>query len=434
MDLVTVPGSQKLSGNVNAPASKSETIREVLASTLARGNSRIFDPLVADDTDAIRECCQALGARIEITPKYWEVQSGGKIRSPGTTLNCHESGSTLRFLAGASSLAHGPVVLTGRTPLLQRPIGILVSSLRQLGMQCFTEKGDNYPPVLILGGGLRGGDAILPGDESSQYVSALLFASPKAQERVRIRLSTPLESAPYVRLTLRTLRRRGIKLDSSDEMDNYTIPPNQEYQATNVAISGDYSSASLLMVAAAITNSEIRIGNLTSRSGQADERIIQVLEEMGIQIGIQPDSVSISRETRELAPIDIDVRDSPDLAPALAVLGCFADGKTLIRGTRRLRIKESDRASALESELSKMGAEIEVKRDIIVVEGTDRLRGAQIDSHGDHRIAMATVVAALAAEGVSEILDAQTISKSYPNFLRDLRSLGAKLDVREHVR
>ena len=430
MTTVTVRGSQTLKGTVSAPPSKSETIREIIASTLSGGISKITNPLVSDDTKAALSCCQALGAKISKGPGIWEIQSSGKIRHPQVPLNCSESASTLRFLMGVSSLSPGPVVLTGKPSLLKRPVGMLVSCLRELGVECFTERGGNLPPVLILGGGLMGGETSLRGDESSQYVSALLFASPKARETVRVRLSTPLESAPYVVMTLRTLEKHGIHLDTSNRMDNYVIPPDQSYKPSDVRVSGDYSSASFLLAAAVITKSGIRIDNLVQDSGLADEKIIQVLEDMGVQVNLGSDSVSIVSVPEMLSPIDIDLRGCPDLVPPLSILACFAEGTSRLRGTRRLRLKESDRISALESELSKMGAEIKAKNDRLVIEGTRSLRRADIDSHGDHRIAMMGVVAALAAEGTSIVLGTQYISKSYPNFLRDLGTLGANLDVR----
>lgn len=430
MSTVILPGSQTLRGNTSAPPSKSETIREAVASLLSKGTSLIINPLLSDDTEATLKCCQALGAKTAVDPFSWEIQSQGEIRSPRTPVNCLESATTLRFLTAIAALAPGPVVLTGEKSLLNRPVGILAACLRQLGVDCFTEKGDGYPPVIVMGGGIEGGEATLRGDESSQYVSALLFASPRARSAIRVKLSSPLESAPYVELTLRTLRRRGIEVYSSKEMDDYSIHSGQSYQPENVKISGDYSSASFLLVAGVITRSKISVSNLTRDSGQADEKILQVLGEMGVKTHIESDAVSIVKVPQTLSSIDLDIGDSPDLAPVLSVLACFAEGTSILRGARRLKIKESDRLSALESELSKMGAEIKAENDQLLIEGTHSLRGATIDSHGDHRIAMAGVVAGLAADGISQVLGAQTISKSYPNFLQDLINLGAKLDVR----
>jgi 3-phosphoshikimate 1-carboxyvinyltransferase len=430
MNTVILPGSQTISGGIRAPPSKSETIREVIASTLSRGASEIVGPLSADDTDAVRQCCQALGARITVRPGSWEIWSDGRIPSRRKPLNCIESATTLRLLTAVSSSAPGIVVLTGKESLLKRPIGLLISSLRRLGVDCFTEEGDIYPPILNLGGGLDGGDVSLRGDESSQYISALLLASPQARKEVKISLSTPLESTPYVNLTLRTLKGHRIQFKASEEMDYFEIRQGQNYRPMNVSISGDYSSISFLLVSAVITGSSIKVSNLKHGSGQADERIVQILENMGVEISLGSDFLSIIRVPKRLVPMDIDMRDCPDLTPALAVLACFADGTSILRGTRRLRIKESDRASVLVSELSKMGVEIKSKDDQLVIEGLCRLKGAVIESHGDHRIAMAGVTAALAAKGTSQIVDAQTISKSYPNFLQDLKSLGAKLDVK----
>jgi len=426
-DLI-VKETAALKGTVKAPPSKSITHRVFIAATLSTGLSVIRKPLICDDTLATINACRMLGARIrEKERNVFEVQGCSKILTPDDVINCHNSASTMRFLTPVCALADGISVLTGGKSLRRRPIGPLLDAMRQLGVQCYSTRGDGYPPVVVFGGGIEGGEASIPGDVSSQFVSGLLFATPMAREDTDIKLSTMLESKPYVEITINVLRSHGVKVEANPEYRSFHVPCNQRYSPSNHTVEGDYSSAAFLLAAAAITDSEIRVTNLKEDSPQGDRMIIDLLKKIGVKIRLGKDFVEIEGVKTHLQPFNADLRDNPDLIPVCTALACFAHGKSLIRGVKRLRFKESDRVAALLDEFTKIGVKIRVVNNAIEVEGDEKLRGAELNSHGDHRIAMACIISALGSEGTSVIRGVECINKSYPNFVRDIKSLGADI-------
>ena len=424
-DLV-VKQVESLDGTVKAPSSKSFTHRVIIATSLSEGHSTIKNALFCDDTSATLEACRMLGARIDQN-EYGALKIDGRSKplTPEDVIDCRDSASTMRFLAPVCALADGISVLTGGESLRLRPMEPVLSSLMQLGVLCYSARGDNHPPLIVFGGGITGGEAVLKGDVSSQFTSGLLFASPLGEKDTDIILSTPLESRPYVEMTLDVLRKHGLSFEVQRDYGQFHVPCQQTYSPSDHVIEGDYSSAAFLLAAAAITNSNVKLTNLRSNSVQGDRAIVKLLREMGVQVKVGKGSVEVQNVKNELRPIDVDLKDNPDLIPVMTVASCFADGKSLIRGAKRLRLKESDRETALLSELMKVGAKIKSTKGIIQVEGKKNLKGAQLDSHGDHRIAMACVVAGLRAAGTTTVKGIECINKSYPDFVRDIVSLGA---------
>lgn len=417
-----VKGGATLYGSVKAPSSKAHTHRAIIASSLSEGESRIYNALFCDDTMATINACRMLGAKITIFGSDLRVYGLLRPETPEDVINCGESGSTMRFITPVCALADGISVLTGGESLRRRPMGPLLSALNQLGVKCYSVRGDGRPPIVVFGGGIRGGRAEIRGDVSSQFISGLLFATPMAKSDTQIILSTPLESKPYVDITLDVLARHGINISCSDNA--FYVPCGQKYKPHDHIIEGDYSSASFLLAAAAITGSKVKVEGLLKDSLQGDKRIISILSDMGAFVRVGPNYVEVEGVNERLKPINIDLRDNPDLVPVCAVLACFAKGVSILGGVGRLRFKESDRIEALSTELSKMGADIKPVGDSLVIRG-GQLHGAEIDPRKDHRIAMACAVAALGAEGETIIRDAECISKSYPSFISDIRLLGA---------
>ena len=425
---LTVKETARLKGIVEAPPSKSLTHRVFIAAALSSGISVIRNPLICDDTLATLNACRMFGARIKEKEKnVFEVQGYSKILTPEDVIDCHESASTMRFLTPVCALAEGISVLTGGKSLRRRPMDPLLDAMRQLGVQCYSTRGDGYPPIIVFGGGIEGGESSLPGDVSSQFVSGLLFATPMAREDTTIKITTNLESKPYVKTTINVLRDHGIEVKADLDYRSFHVPCNQRYSPSNHVVEGDYSSAAFLLAAAAITNSRIRVTNLKVDSEQGDRVIVDLLKEMGVQIRLGKNFVEVEGIKTHLQPIDVDLRDNPDLIPVCAVLACYAFGTSWIYGIKRLRFKESNRIAALLDELTKMGAKIQVEDDVMKIEGGEKLHGAELDSHDDHRIAMACVISALGAKGVSVIRRVECINKSYPNFLRDIKSIGANI-------
>jgi 3-phosphoshikimate 1-carboxyvinyltransferase len=316
------------------------------------------------------------------------------------------------------SLTGGKVVMKAQERLMRRPLEPLAKAMGQLGVRVTHDGG----LVDVEGGPPKGGSIRIRGDVSSQFISGLLFAGPLLKDGLGLELTSPLESRHYVTLTMETMKQHGIKVQSNKKMSHFKILPSQRYCPAPHRISGDYSSAAFALSAAAITNSKVLVRNLTRTKAEPDAVLIEILSQMGAEATIVEDGVLVNGG--RLKATDINLRDSPDLGPVTAVLGCYAEGETRISGAARLRYKESDRLAAITSELSSLGASIIETEDGLILRGPSNLSGGIVRSHGDHRIAMALSVAALGANGNVVIEDAECVSKSYPNFFDDLRSLG----------
>jgi 3-phosphoshikimate 1-carboxyvinyltransferase len=281
--------------------------------------------------------------------------------------------------------------------------------------------------VKVHGGGIAGGKTSIRGDVSSQFISGLMFACPKAQRATEIVVTTPLESKGYVEMTREVLAEHGIRISISEDYGQIRVPSGQTYKPHDHRVPGDFSSAAFLLAAAAITRSEVTVNNLDYSLVQGDKAIVGILKQMGVNGKVCSNRIEIEGTGEPLKSIDVNAKDTPDLVPISVVLACYANGASRIRGVQRLRLKESDRLTSLHDELGKMGADIAVDEGSIAVKGSRRLHGAEIDPHDDHRIAMACAVAALRAEGETIIRDAECVKKSYPRFFIDLQRLGVDL-------
>ncbi len=425
-DLI-VNKTESLGGVVRAPSSKAYTHRALIASSLSEGRSVIESALFCDDTSATIKACSSLGAKIEEVEGRLIVDGTSRLTTPEDVIHCRDSGSTIRFITPVCALADGVSVLTGNSGLRKRPMEPLLASLRQLGVQCYSTGSKGYPPIIVFGGGIKGGRTSIRGDVSSQFISGLLFGTPKAQMDTEIRVTTQLESKPYVKMTLDVIRNQGIEVKSSDYR-RFLVPCGQEYTPRNNVIEGDYSSAAFLLAAAIVTESHLKITNLQKETVQGDRVIVNVLKEMNVEVEVGKDFVEVVGGRQSLRGVEIDVRDSPDLTPVYAALACFAQGETKIRGAARLRFKESDRITSLVRELTKLGVTIKERQDGLIIKGDNKLRGNELDSHNDHRIAMACAIIALRTDGATVIHGIECIDKSYPDFLSDMTALGAEFE------
>lgn len=396
-----------LKGTVKAPASKSVTHRALICAALSRQKCRIGKTLVSDDTLATAAALKVLGANFE-----GENVDGTRLFESGGKIHCGESGSTLRFMLPLTCLSKKECVLEGTGRLRERPIEPLVQALNSLGAK--VESSGGFVPVKTKPG-LEGGECTLPGGISSQFISSLLLALPSCGKESFVKVKGKLESKPYVDLTIGVMGEFGVEVEETDE--GYNIAP-QKYAQRDYVVEGDWSSAAFWMVAGAI-GGKVKVENL-KESRQADYAIVRILERMGAEV--KENTV----EKTELKGCVIDVSQCPDLVPILAVAGCFAEGKTILKNAERLRLKESDRLTAIEEELVKMGGAVEQKQDELVIHKSN-LSGSALDSHGDHRIAMALSIAACYADSPSTIDGDECVSKSYPGFYNDFRKLGGKV-------
>jgi len=408
----------EISGRVTAPSSKSYTIRGLMCAALARGESEVVRPLASDDTEAAIKVLGQIGVHIDQQEDLWQIH-GGSFHQADGDLFCGESATTLRFMTAVSALVPGRHRLTAGPSLAKRPVLPLVDALKQLGVTCSCQ--GEVPPVVVEGGGLRGGDTELPGDISSQYVSALLLATPFFQKGATIRLTSPLESAPYVLMTLDCMQWFGVSVAFSGAMDAFEVT-RQAYRPTSYRVETDWSSASYLIALGALAG-EVEVENLNRESLQGDRVILDFLQEMGASVIINRNSITVRKS--KLRAITADLSDCIDLLPTVAVLAATAEGVSYLTGIERARIKESDRVTAVRKGLERMGISVTEEADRMTITGGKPV-GAVIDSRDDHRIAMAFGLLGTVA-GSTVIEGAECVSKTYPQFWQELGALGGKV-------
>ncbi|MFH0848106.1 MAG: 3-phosphoshikimate 1-carboxyvinyltransferase [archaeon] len=423
---IRITGGTQLRGAVPAVPSKSHTHRAVLAASLSSERSRIENPSLSEDVQATVEAAKAYGAEIILDRETLVVTGADQIGTPQDVVDCRDSGSTMRFVTPILAHAQGISVVTGGRSLRKRPMQPMIDSLSQLGVQCYSSRNNGCAPLILFGGTYRGGKTQVVGDVSSQFISGLLFSAACADQTTSIEVTTHLESEPYVHMTVKTLTCHGIEIDANSSLTRFTVKGGQIASAYDHMIEGDYSSAALILAAGVVTGSEIGVSGLkTSGSLQGDSEVISFLKDMGADVEAQDRTVRV--RSARLRATTIDARNHPDLVPPLTAVACCAQGTTNIVNAERLKIKESDRLATLASELTKMGAEIIETDEGLEITGVSTLRGATVDSHEDHRIAMACAVVALAAKGETTINGAGCVAKSYPTFFDDLRRLGANI-------
>jgi 3-phosphoshikimate 1-carboxyvinyltransferase len=397
----------------------------VIAAALSHGVSRVSNPLLSEDTQATLRAVTALGSKVKTSEGCWVIEGAKVLKSSTKPIDCGESGATLRFIIPIAALADGPSVLTFNGSFEKRPVEPLLASLNDLGAKTHAGKLDGKDAVFVDGGGIVGGETHIAGDVSSQFISGLMFACPMGELDTEIMLSSPLESIDYVKMTEAVLVNHGIKVPAHE--NHIHIPANQQYRSFDGIVPGDFSSAAFLLAAAAITESKVQVSNLSYGTIQGDKAILGILKNMGVEGKVCDDSIEIDGSGKLIKPVEVDSKNIPDLVPIIAVLACYTKGVSHIFGAQRLRLKESDRLESLYLELTKMGAQITVNDEGLIIDGGSPLHGATIDPHNDHRIAMACAVAALGAEGESIIQDAECIRKSYPKFFTNLKQIGANV-------
>lgn len=410
----------EIKGEVAAPSSKSYTLRALMCAALAKGQSEIIYPLSSDDTEAAGDVLSKVGISIIQGMDSWRVK-GGNFHKPDTVLFCKESAATLRFMAAICSLIPGKCQLTAAPSLSKRPVKPLVQALGQLGVNCSCQ-GDGAP-VIVEGGSVRGGLAELPGNISSQFISALLFIAPFAEEGVKIKLTTPLESKPYVLMTLECLKSFGIKVEYLEDLREFEVV-KQTYKPTKYKVEGDWSSASYLLALGVIAGG-VKVRNLNLESLQGDRIILNFLRDMGATIEVDQDSITV-RKSR-LKAIQADLSDCIDLLPTMAVLAAVAEGTSEFVGIDRARLKESNRVSALREGLGRMGIRVMEERNRLTIYGS-RPQGSLIDTKGDHRIAMAFGILG-SLSGRTIINKAECVSKTFPQFWDVLKSIGSEVKI-----
>lgn len=411
---------KKLSGKVVLPPSKSLCHRAIICAALAKGRSVIENVGYSDDIRATMDAMRAMGAEIREDGSTLTIDGSRTLTQSGI-IDCAESGSTLRFLIPFALLIDQPTTFIGRGRLPQRPLNTYYNLFDSCGITY--ENADGQLPLTVQKGELSPVISV-EGNVSSQFITGLLFVLPLFPHDTEIKITTPMESKGYLDLTLDMLARFGISITHS-HYRRFHIPGGQAYKPARYRVEGDFSHAAFFLAAGTLGSFTVCRG-LYPESLQGDRGILKVIEKMGGKLVIEEDGVSAI--PGKLRGCRIDVSQIPDLVPAIAVMAALAEGETVITNAERLRIKESDRLSAMAEQLNILGATIIEKKDGLVIEGVSRLSGGTVNSMNDHRIAMALAIASTCADDVVVIEDSGCVSKSYPHFWKDFESLGGQID------
>ena len=436
-----------VSGTARAPPSKSYTHRAILAAGYSDG-ATVYNPLDSADPRATQRAVTAFGG--DVTPvadgNALEITGfDGTPYVPDDVIDCANSGTTMRLVTATAALGDGLTVLTGDDSLRSRPQGPLLTALSELDVRAESTRGNGQAP-LVVGGSLPGGTVTIPGDVSSQYISALLMAGAVTNEGIELTLTTELKSAPYVDITLEVLEDFGVTAEPigttgeggvrSAGADGFVVDGGQQYAPANgeYHVPGDFSSMSYLLAAGAVAaaDGESVVVEGAQPSAQGDSAIVDVLSRMGADITWDTDAGTITVGAAPLPGTTIDVGNTPDLLPTIAVLGAVADGDTVIDNCEHVRYKETDRVSAMATELEAMRAAVTEDQATLTIHGGEStLEGASVEGYHDHRVIMSLAVAALAATGSTTISGAEHVAVSFPNFFAALSSLGAEVDRTE---
>lgn len=408
------------SGSVTAPPSKSDVHRAIICAALSKGASTISPVALSNDIKATIGCIEALGAKTHIENNVLTVDGTELFSNKTATLDCGESGSTLRFFIPVAAVGGVNASFIGSGRLPQRPIGIFTDLLPNFGVNCETEGG--LP--LKISGKLQGGTFKIPGNVSSQFITGLLFALPLLENDSNIVLTSPIESVGYINMTIYTMSKFGVEIETTDF--GWHIKGNQSYKPCSYTTDGDWSQAAFFMVSGAI-NGSITVNGVNRDSAQGDRKIAELISQFGAEV-LQTDT-SVTVKSGKMHAITIDASQIPDLVPVLAVCAGFADGTTRIINAQRLRIKESDRLKTTADLINNLGGNIRELSDGLEITGVKKLLGGSADGCNDHRIVMSAAVCAAGLDGEIECSDALSINKSYPEFFNDYNSIGGRANV-----
>ena len=403
----------RISGVATPPCSKSYAQRALAAALLAEGESVLRNLDFCDDTLSAIRVIETLGAKVERLDECTVKVMGG-LNPQSDLLNMGESGLATRMFTPIASLCNKPITVQGEGTLLYRPMHMMIEPLRKLGVD--VRDGGGRLPVEVCGP-ISGGEIEVDGSVSSQFLTGLLMALPLAAEDTTIAVENAV-STPYLDMTIDLASKFGVNIQHNDYKEFY-VEGGQKYEATDLAIEGDWSAAAMLLVAGAVAG-EITLTNISLLSKQADVAICDALVRAGALVTSEPDRITV--EHRDLVGFEFDATQCPDLFPALAALAAAAEGESVIYGTHRLEHKESNRAETIASEYGKLGIKVELEGDMMRITGGE-IHAAEVESHHDHRIAMSMAVSALRSDGEVLIHNSECVAKSFPDFFAVLESL-----------
>jgi 3-phosphoshikimate 1-carboxyvinyltransferase len=398
--------------DVVVPGSKSYTHRILIASALSDGVCTIKNGLKSEDTLLTLGALKQMGITIEVWDDRFVVYGErGRLKPCHDWVYLGNSGTSMRLLTAVASLGQGCYTLYGIKRMEERPIQDLLDGLVQMGVSACSKNNTGCPPVEVKGGDVAGGSIALRCAVSSQFLSALLLIAPYTQNGVEINVIEGPVSKPYVDMTIDVMEELGVEVKRKG-YEQFHVAGKQIYRAGSYQVEPDCSQAGYFWAAAAVTGSKIKVKGTTHKTRQGDVRLTQLFEKMGCKIKHETDGISVTG--RPLRAITADMADMPDMVPTLAVVAAFADGTSVIKNVGHLKAKESDRLGSVVNELSKMGIEASCSDTGMIIKGGSP-HGAEIDTYGDHRMAMSFALTGLKVPGVI-IKDEKCVEKSFPNF------------------
>lgn len=419
---ITSKKTDKVSGEVEIPGSKSHSIRAVVFASLANGKSTIKNMLESEDTKAAINACEALGASItKVKEGRFEVSGfGGNLKLNEDRINTGNSGTTTNIITSVAALTNKEIIIDGDDSIRKRSVKPLIDSIEDLGGKADSIKNNGCPPILIKGK-MEGGKTILD-CQSSQYLSSLLISCPLLEKNTRIEIKNICEK-PYIEMTLKWLDELDIEYENK-EFEEMKVFGNQKYREFEKIIPSDWSSATFLLVAGVMLGKNLTIKGMDLEDSQPDKKILSYLEKMGADIEVEKDEIIVNKS--ELEGCELDLDSTPDALPALAVLGCYSKGKTILKNVSHARLKETDRISVMKKELEKMGADIEEREDRLLIKES-KLEGKRVDGHEDHRVIMALSLAGLIADGNTTIENGGSIGVTFPGYIEVMNKIGANI-------
>jgi 3-phosphoshikimate 1-carboxyvinyltransferase len=413
----------KLSGNLVCPPNKSYTHRAIFLAVLAGNNSKVVNVLFSDDTAATINACKNFGAQIEQKDSAIIVKKSIGKGKLVPEINAENSGTTIRIASGIASLFSEEITLTGDSSLQNRPMQPLLDALESIGAKCSST--DGKPPIKITGK-IMGGNVTIPGNFSSQFISALLISAPLTKKGVNLEIEGNLVSKPYLDATISTMRHFGVKVQTLIPYKRYNIAP-QIYKPSEFTVPIDFSSLALLLSAAVLCGENFVIQGNIGNLPQGDEVFIDILEKLGVKVTIKDDKISI-QSPEKLNGGRFDLSNSPDLLPPLAILSLKSSSPIEIVNVKHARLKETDRIAIVSRELVKLGIRVEEKEDGLILNKSNNLKGGSLNSENDHRLFMAFCIAGMYV-GDCTITDPESVKVSYPNFIVEMKKIGAKISI-----
>lgn len=413
----------KITGNINCPANKSYTHRAIFLASLAGPTSKVNNILLSADTKATIEACKKMGTEIvqeESSITIKEAIGSGNIIPE---IDAGNSGTTIRIATAISALFQKEITLTGDTSLQKRPMQPLLEALESIGAKCSSINGN--PPVKVMGK-ISGGSITIPGTMSSQFISALMICAPLTEKGIEVNIQGNLVSKPYLDATIASMRKFGATVQTIIPYKRYNITP-QMYKPTSFDVPIDFSSLALLLASSVLNGDNLIINGNIGELPQGDEVFIDILEQLGVKVNLDNNQITTT-VPEKLNGGRFDLSNSPDLLPPLAILSLKSSSPIHIVNVKHARLKETDRIKIISRELVKIGIKIEEKEDGMILEKSEKLCGATLESENDHRLFMAFCIAGMYV-GACTITDAESVDVSFPNFVEELKRLGARLTV-----